>query len=170
MILEDRLAQIQLLILDVDATLTPGMLHVNEELVHGRSFHVQDGLAIRKAQEVDLQVGIISHSSQPEAIGLRATNLGITLCHTGEGVKATILTQWADQLQIPLTNVAAIGDDINDMSMFAVCGLCACPADAVWRVQQEVDIVLSKQGGGGCVREFMDLYVIPAKTQPIRDV
>ena len=35
-------------------------------------------------------------------------------------------------------------------------GLSACPADAVTAVKSIADIVLSKNGGAGCVREFLD--------------
>jgi YrbI family 3-deoxy-D-manno-octulosonate 8-phosphate phosphatase len=59
-----------------------------------------------------------------------------------------------------LENVAYIGDDVNDLPAIHRVGLSACPADAVPAVKEAVHIVLSKNGGEGCVREFVEKYIM----------
>ncbi len=39
-------------------------------------------------------------------------------------------------------------------------GLAACPQDAVEEIKLLVDVVLSKKGGEGCVREFIDRFIL----------
>jgi YrbI family 3-deoxy-D-manno-octulosonate 8-phosphate phosphatase len=67
-------------------------------------------------------------------------------------------------LKLSLDEVALIGDDVNDIEMIANIGLSACPSDAVGAVKTKVDLILSKKGGEGCVREFIDAYLL---TKPL---
>ena len=54
--------------------------------------------------------------------------------------------------------MAYIGDDINDAEVLAAVGLAACPADAQNEVKKISGIhILTKSGGQGAVREFVDL-------------
>ena len=39
-------------------------------------------------------------------------------------------------------------------------GLAACPSDAVQMVKSNVHIILNNKGGEGCVREFIDDYIL----------
>ena len=71
-----------------------------------------------------------------------------------------ILTDWCAKLGISLEEVAIIGDDINDLEVMQNIGFSACPADAVPRIKRQVDLVLQTNGGQGCVREFIDNYLL----------
>jgi len=53
-----------------------------------------------------------------------------------------------------------IGDDINDMDVMKNIGFAACPADAVQSIKSISHLVLSKNGGAGCIREFIDEYLL----------
>ena len=45
-----------------------------------------------------------------------------------------------------------------DLEVMNLCGLTACPKNAVKPIKEIADIILSKNGGDGCVREFLDSY------------
>ena len=64
------------------------------------------------------------------------------------------------ELGISYENVAIIGDDINDLPIIENVALSACPADAVQLVKNAVHIQLNLEGGKGCVREFIDTYLM----------
>ena len=49
-----------------------------------------------------------------------------------------------------------IGDDVNDLEVMQAIGFSACPADATTKILEQVDCILSKKGGEGCVREFIE--------------
>lgn len=158
-----RLQALRMLILDVDGTLTDGRIGIDETQNHLKHFSIQDGIAIRSLREEGLQVGLISHSTREKAIQERAQMLYIAHCYVGKAPKEEILQTWCQQARISLEQVAAIGDDINDIPMFRCCGHSACPSDASPLVQKEADIVLARRGGHGCLREWIEDYFLVAK-------
>lgn len=58
--------------------------------------------------------------------------------------------------QVDPSNVAYIGDDLNDLDCINICGYTAAPADAVEEVLNRVNYVCKHKGGEGAVREFID--------------
>jgi 3-deoxy-D-manno-octulosonate 8-phosphate phosphatase (KDO 8-P phosphatase) len=56
-------------------------------------------------------------------------------------------------------NIAYIGDDLNDLPAMRYAGVAACPKDAVEDVKKICDCVLSKKGGKGAVREFVEMVL-----------
>jgi 3-deoxy-D-manno-octulosonate 8-phosphate phosphatase (KDO 8-P phosphatase) len=82
--------------------------------------------------------------------------LGVKYCYAGDADKLEVLSQWLDELDLSYSDVAFIGDDINDAKIMQEVGLSACPSDALGEVRNIANIVLEKKGGQGCVREFID--------------
>ena len=73
------------------------------------------------------------------------------------GGKLTAAQEICNQLGITLNEVAYIGDDVNCKELLETVGLAACPANACHEVKNINSIhVLSKNGGEGCVREFIN--------------
>lgn len=147
---------IKLLVLDVDGTLTDGGVYITEKGDEFKKFNTKDGLAIRYLTKNNFQVGIISASISKEIVKYRANMLGIQHLYIGEKNKLEILTEWIKKLNINFENVAYVGDDINDLSVIQKVGLSACPADAVEAVKKQCHIILQRNGGDACVREFIE--------------
>ena len=155
---------IAMLILDVDGTLTDGALYLGESGDCFKRFSTRDGLAIRTLQAMGCRVGIISHSSQKEAIVSRAATLNITHCSVGGDVgKEEVMMSWSRALSIPPHRIAAMGDNLNDTAMLMACGLAICPSDAAFAIMEQADIVLHSAGGDGCVGEWVDFHYLPAR-------
>ena len=56
-----------------------------------------------------------------------------------------------------MTDVAYIGDDINDFEALSSVGLAACPNNATHKIKNMEQICLiEKSGGNGAVREFIE--------------
>ena len=49
-----------------------------------------------------------------------------------------------------------MGDDILDIPPMKLCGVKACPADAMIEVKEICDFISSYNGGNGAVRDFID--------------
>jgi YrbI family 3-deoxy-D-manno-octulosonate 8-phosphate phosphatase len=147
---------IKLLVLDVDGTLTDGGVYITEKGDEFKKFNTKDGLAIRYLTKNNFQVGIISASISKEIVKYRANMLGIQHLYIGEKNKLEILTEWIKKLNINFENVAYVGDDVNDLSVIQKVGLSACPADAVEAVKKQCHIILQRNGGDACVREFIE--------------
>ncbi len=150
---------IRFVALDVDGTLTDGKMNFTENGDQFKSYSTKDGLGIVTQMKKGTQFGIISHGRKPNMILNRAELLGIKNVYVGEESKLTVLTKWSQELGIPLHQCAFVGDDVNDLDVIAAVGLSACPADASDVVKKKIDIILSVNGGQGCVREFIDEWL-----------
>lgn len=60
---------------------------------------------------------------------------------------------------ITLSQVAYIGDDLNDLDCLSICGISGCPADAVETIKPSCCFISHYNGGHGTVREFIDWLV-----------
>ncbi len=159
--LSKQLKNIKLLILDVDGVMTDGGMYFTEAGDQMKKYNTKDGMAIIHLTKNDFQVGIISSGFKAEMVKARATLLGIQYFYVGRGKKIEVLNKWCEELGISLSEVAMIGDDINDLEVMQSIGVSACPNDAVAKIKNQAKIILNKKGGEGCVREFIDNYLLP---------
>jgi 3-deoxy-D-manno-octulosonate 8-phosphate phosphatase (KDO 8-P phosphatase) len=152
--------KIKLLVMDVDGVMTDGGMFISESGDHLKKYNTKDGMAIQYLRKHGIEPAIISSGFMPEMVRLRAKMLGIEKCYIGRDPKMDVLKQFCDDLNITHDNIAVIGDDINDLEMIKIAGFSACPSDAVNAIKSNVDIILSKKGGDGCIREFIDAYLL----------
>lgn len=157
--LAKKLKGIKLLMLDVDGVMTDGGMYWTESGDQMKKFNTKDGLGIMDLTKKGFSVGIISSGFTHTMVQKRAELLGITRCYVGQEPKIDVLKSWCVELGITLQNVAIIGDDLNDLETMRNVGLAVCPADAVNEVKSICSLILSKRGGEGCVREFIDAYL-----------
>jgi 3-deoxy-D-manno-octulosonate 8-phosphate phosphatase (KDO 8-P phosphatase) len=161
--ISDKIKSIKLLILDVDGVLTDGGMYYFESGDQMKKFNAKDGMGIMNLQEKGIKIGIISSGFFGEAIKKRAEILKIEHCYVGRNPKIEILEKWCKELNINLKEVAIIGDDVNDLEIMNKVGFSACPIDAIQELKLKVDLILSKKGGEGCVRELIDHYFLRLK-------
>ena len=152
--------KIKLLILDVDGTMTNGQINVSAQGELFKSFNAKDGHGIRSAMQEGVEVAIISTSNSRDIIEARMQMLGISRWYAGPHDKLEVLQSWMQELSIDKESIAFIGDDLNDKTIMEYIGMAACPQDAVEEIKLLVDVVLSKKGGEGCVREFIDRFIL----------
>ena len=157
---------IKLVVFDVDGVLTDAGMYYTESGDEFKKFNARDGLAIKALPKLGFYTGIISHGKNIHLISNRAALLGITKVYCGNEPKDKVLLEWCNELNIAPKQVAYIGDDVNDLSIMALCGFTAAPSDAVERVKNKVHVVLQTAGGCGCVREWIDHYILP---EPINE-
>lgn len=155
-----KIRQIKLLILDVDGVMTDAGMFFTENGDQFKKYNAKDGMAIMALNKIGVQAAIISSGFKLEMVKARASLLKIQHVYVGQEPKMDILNQWCDQLNIKLAEVAIIGDDINDLAVMNAVGFSVAPADAVLKVKETVDLVLQTKGGQGCVREFIDFYLL----------
>lgn len=158
--LKDKARRIKMVILDVDGTLTDGGVYIDANGVQSRKFNIRDGMGITLLQEKGITVGLISHSRSKAILEERARMLGITYVYSGKERKLDVFHRWMLELSLQGSEIAYVGDDVNDLEIMAESGLSVCPADAHFHVVRVADIVLQKKGGEGCVREFIDRYLL----------
>jgi len=157
---KSKIEEIKLLILDVDGVMTDAGMFFTENGDQFKKYNAKDGMAIKALEKFGIQTGIISSAHKIKMVKVRAEMLNIKNLYVGSEPKIDILLDWCEKLDIKLSEVAIIGDDINDLAVMRAVGFSACPADAVLRVKETVDLVLQTKGGKGCVREFIDFYLL----------
>lgn len=152
-------SEIKFLALDVDGVMTDGGMYYSESGEEIKRFDTKDGRGIIELQKSGVQVGLISSGFKTEIIDGRAKTLGIKKVYVGLDAKLDILNLWCEELDIKLSQVAYIGDDVNDREIIKAVGFAGCPADAMNTIKSIVDVVLTRNGGQGCIREFIEEHL-----------
>jgi len=152
--------RMDLLALDVDGVLTDGGMHYTQKGDEFKKFSTKDGLAIIKMVDAGHRVAFISSGVNDRIIKERAKHLGVQYVYVGTWKKLEILEKWCKELKTDLSHVAYIGDDMNDIRVINKVGLSACPANAALKVKLAATVVLDRKGGKGCVREFIERFVM----------
>jgi 3-deoxy-D-manno-octulosonate 8-phosphate phosphatase (KDO 8-P phosphatase) len=151
-------AKIRALFLDVDGVLTDGRIYLDGRGNELKVFNTKDGHGIRKAAAAGITLCWISGRSSP-ATALRARELGVRLCYQGVRDKRARFESVRRKLGLSRAETASMGDDEPDIPMFEAAGLSACPADADPAARRAATVVLESPGGGGAVREFVELIL-----------
>ncbi|PAF43524.1 hypothetical protein BKH40_06915 [Helicobacter sp. 11S02629-2] len=151
-------ANIELIVLDVDGTLTDGKIYYLDGTKQDsmKAFDVKDGLGIVKWLKVAKKELALISGRKSKSSEARASELGIKYVYTGVSDKAKCLQTLIEKLKLAPQNVAIMGDDENDLPIIKLAGLSYAPKDAYKSVVKEVDIVVSKKGGEGAVREMIE--------------
>lgn len=156
--LKRRLRSVRLLSVDVDGVLTDGGLYYDEAGRQLRKFNVKDGLGLKAALEAGVEVAIVS-ASRAQAIRHRAKDLGVRHVILGSEDKVGAIRKLGRDLGIDLADAAHVGDDANDLPVFAAVGLALTVADASAEARARADFVIPVKGGDGAVRALCDLLV-----------
>ncbi|MDD2697857.1 MAG: HAD hydrolase family protein [Arcobacteraceae bacterium] len=150
---------ITLLVFDIDGTLTNGKITYDANGVETKSFDVKDGMAIEAwCKKFGFKAAFITGRNSV-IVDKRGAELGVEYIYQGVKDKTKILAEILEKENLTLANVAAIGDDLNDIKMLQSVKLSFCPSDAVAEVKDIVSIVSSKSGGNGAAREMIE-YIL----------
>ncbi len=150
--------KIKLFLTDVDGTMTDGGMYYSEDGIETKKFNTRDGMGFQILREAGIKTGIIT-SEITSIVENRARKLAIDFLYQGKkcGGKLTVAQDICNQIGITFDEVAYIGDDINCSELLSAVGLAACPADACEKIKHIQNIhIMSRKGGDGCVREFID--------------
>lgn len=148
--------QIKLFLADIDGTLTDSGMYYSENGDELKKFSTYDGKAFQLLREHGILTGIIT--SEKMALNRkRAEKLKLDYDFHGIQNKLDVVKKLCEKINISLSEVAYIGDDINDFELLSNVGICACPVNAVSEIKNISGIIkLTKKGGEGAVREFVE--------------
>lgn len=150
---------IELLVLDVDGTLTDGKIIYTNNGDEIKQFDVADGLAVATwTKKMGKKVAIITGRTST-LLERRAKDLNITHLHQKIHNKDEVLQNILDEEGLTWDQVAAIGDDLNDYKMLKKSGLSFTPANGTHYLKEFVDVVCERKGGEGAVREMIEYIV-----------
>lgn len=156
--MNDKLKNIQLLLLDVDGVMTDGRIIYDGNGLETKFFNVKDGHGIKMLQRHGIQVGIITGRSSV-VVDIRARELGIDLVYQGALNKLESYKDVKQKTGLEDSQIAYVGDDIIDVPVIRRVGFSAAPPDSLPEVLALVDLVTSCGGGRGAVREVCDMIL-----------
>ena len=155
---QQRAARIKLLLMDCDGVLTDGRIWIFENGEEQKGFHTRDGLGIDLLHRAGLKSGIISGRTS-SAVERRAQTLGMTFIYQGCEDKRKAFTNTVAQAGLTNSEVAFVGDDLNDIPLMLQSGLGVAVADAALEVREHAHYVTIAPGGYGAIREVVELIL-----------
>ncbi|MCK5146402.1 HAD-IIIA family hydrolase [bacterium] len=153
----EKLKNIQLLLLDVDGTLTDGRIIMGDGKEY-KAFNVQDGLGIVLLQKAGIPVGIITGRSS-DVVAERAAELKVKWVFQGAIDKNKAYASILKEAGLKAENVCFIGDDLNDLPLIRRSGFGVAVAQAAPEVIELADCTTVRQGGDGAVREVIEIIL-----------
>lgn len=156
--LNKKIAQLEMIIFDVDGVLTDGRLLYGPNGEELKIFHVHDGHGLKQLMLNGIQVAIIS-GRDCQALRVRLSDLGIEHAYLGNSNKLPALEDLMKKTGIAAEHIAYMGDDEPDLLPMAQVALGFAPANAISRVQDQAHWVSSFSGGMGAVREVCELIL-----------
>ena len=149
---------IELIILDVDGTMTDGKITYSNSGEELKSFCVKDGLAIASWIKLGKKVAIIT-GRESKIVEKRAKELKIDFLYQRVKDKEKKAKEILEQLSLSWDKVAVIGDDLNDFNMLKRAKLSFMPSDGSHFLTSVVSKKLQRKGGDGAIREMIE-YIL----------
>jgi len=154
--------RIRLVCFDVDGVLTDGGIILGDAAgsrVELKRYDIQDGLGVVLLRQAGIRTAIITgHESQ--SVALRAEELHVDdVIQDRHARKVPALAALIARLGFSWDEVAFVGDDLPDLGVLRRVGLPVCVGNATAEVRHVVSVQLSRHGGAGAVREFVELLL-----------
>ena len=152
---------IKLFATDVDGVLTDAGMYYDNKGNELKKFNTHDGMSFKLLREKGIKSAIIT-SEETNIVENRSKKLNVDYLYqsvSGKN-KLDVIKEICMKENIHLSEVAYIGDDINDLEALSVVGLAACPSNATQSIKNIENIIhLKKSGGNGAVREFVEIIL-----------
>ena len=153
-----KLSVIKLLATDVDGVLTDSGMYYGEDGIEQKKFSTRDGMGISLVKNAGIIVAIVT-SEKTKIVEQRANKLKIEELHQGVHSKIEILEKIRAKYSLKWSEIAYIGDDINDLEVMERVGFAATPFDGSMWNKKRAHLITKLKGGEGCVREVCDLIL-----------
>jgi 3-deoxy-D-manno-octulosonate 8-phosphate phosphatase (KDO 8-P phosphatase) len=147
---------------DVDGVLTDGGIYLGDaagQVVELKRFDIQDGVGIKLLQKAGIITAIIT-GRVSQAVAIRARELGVDdVIQDPHARKLPALTRILELHGVGLDEAAFLGDDLPDLSVLQAVALPVVVANATPDAIRVAKLRLQRRGGGGAVREFVELLL-----------
>ena len=145
----------KLIITDIDGVWTDGGMYYDQTGNEWKKFNTSDSWGVAFCKANNIQVAIIT-GEDTKIVQRRAEKLKIEHLFMGVKNKLKVATELCNKLNISLSDVAYIGDDLNDIQLLNAVGISGAPANAPEYIRKKVHLVTLLKGGDGAFREFTE--------------
>ena len=160
--LKKRAAQISLILMDVDGTMTDGSVTLLSQsdgtALEIKTFDAHDGQGLTLAQTAGLRTGCIT-GRESAALLRRAHEMKMEFIYMKQPVKMPAYEEIVQKAGVSDPAVAFIGDDLPDIPLLRRVGLAVAVGDAVPEVKEVAHYTTKALAGHGAIRETIELIL-----------
>ena len=156
-----RAKQIQVLLMDVDGTLSRGVCLLSQPdgtALELKVFSPHDGAGLMLARMAGLRTGVIT-GRESAALTVRARETGLEFVYQKQPVKLPPYEEILRRAAVDDRAVAFVGDDLPDLPVIQRVGFAVAVADAVPEVKRAAHYVARARGGEAAVREAIEIIL-----------
>jgi len=155
---QQRAAQVRLVVFDVDGVLTDGRLYYTDDGLELKAFHSRDGHGMKLLMNSGVELAIITARTSP-TVSRRMESLGIRHVYQGRLEKLPAYQELIRELGLEPAQTAYVGDDIVDLPVMTRVGLAVAVADAHPLVKRHAHWQTAHPGGRGAARDVCELIM-----------
>ncbi|GAP05305.1 MAG TPA: transferase [Anaerolinea thermolimosa] len=149
--------KVDLVVFDFDGVLTDNRVWVDEEGHEMVAANRSDSLGVAYLRRSGLKMVVLSTETNP-VVAARCRKMQIPVVQ-GVWDKAGELPRIMAEFNAAPERTIYVGNDVNDVPCFSLVGCAVAVADAQPAARRAADIVLSRNGGHGAVRELLDILM-----------
>jgi 3-deoxy-D-manno-octulosonate 8-phosphate phosphatase (KDO 8-P phosphatase) len=158
----NRAKKIQVLLMDVDGTMTDGSVALLSQpdgtALEIKTFDAHDGQGLTLAHTAGLRTGCITGRESP-ALVRRAREMKMEFIYQKQPLKMPAYEEIRQKANVPDSAVAYVGDDLPDLPIMRRVGLAIAVGDAVTQVKQAAHYVAKAHAGKGAIREAVEVIL-----------
>jgi YrbI family 3-deoxy-D-manno-octulosonate 8-phosphate phosphatase len=139
---------------DFDGVHTDDTVRVDQDGVEAVTVSRADGMGVSLLRAAGIPFLILSTEVNP-VVSARARKLGVDVRQSA-GDKAAAIRAWAADRGLPLSRIAYLGNDVNDLPCLEIVGWPTAVPDAHPLVLAAARVVLDRRGGEGAVRDLAE--------------
>ena len=160
--LKKRAAQIKVLLMDVDGTMTAGgvtlLSQPDGSALEIKTFDAHDGQGLTLAHTAGVRTGCITGRESP-ALLRRAHEMKMEFIYMKQPSKIPAYEEILRKAGVPESAVAYVGDDLPDLPVLRRVGLAVAVGNAVPEVKRASHFITPSAAGSGAIRDAVELIL-----------
>ena len=160
--LKKRATQIEVLLMDVDGTMTNGgvtlLSQTDGTALEIKTFDAHDGQGLTLAYAAGLRTGCIT-GRESAAVLRRANEMKMEFIYMKQPVKMPAYEEILQKAGVSDSAVAFVGDDLPDIPLMRRVGLAIAVGDATHETKKAAHYTTRAEGGAGAIREAVELIL-----------
>ncbi len=146
---------IKAVLLDIDGVVTNGKVLVNSSGEEIKQIDFKDLDGAFEIKRMGMKLGFITKENTPITHFFKA-RFKPDFFYNGTQNKLVAIDAICENLQIRREQICYMGDGKHDIEGVAYVGLGVCPANAIPEVKEVATLVLTKDGGDGCIWQLVE--------------
>ena len=124
--IKNKLKNIELVITDVDGVLTDGGMYYTAQGDSMKKFHTRDGMGVNLLKKSKIPTIIVT-KEKTKMVRNWAKKMNISHVYDGVQQKEKLLKEICKKYAVTSSQIAYIGDDVNDLELLKKVGFSATP-------------------------------------------